>query len=194
MAGGYLLRHIQFGLVQIDRHGGGIMEEINAIGKYVDGDCIAVDGVDRIKFGPVMVPLNALLAWDGLEAEMRKCPQIELEVTHTFSGGVYIREMQIPKGIFIIGKRHRHETCNILLKGTLSVYLGDGKPVAKIAGPLIMTSEAMTRKVAYCHEDTVFLNIHPTNETDIAKLEKQFVIDEDEYLIMKGDPSCLMGL
>lgn len=170
------------------------MEETYPIEIPKDGDVVLVDSVDMIRVGEILVPLHALLAWDGLEAEMRKCPQTELVVNHTFSGGVYIREMQIPKGIFIIGKRHRHETCNILLKGTLSVYLGPGRPVNKITGPLIMTSEAATRKIAYCHDDAVFLNIHPATETDIEKLESQFVMDEDEYLTMKGEISCLTGL
>jgi len=138
-------------------------------------------GRDVIHSPQGTVALADLLSWEGLVELLESMPQADTPVEHTFSGGVYVRQMFIPAGTLIVGKRHRHETCNILLRGELSVYLGDGKPVTHVCGPLIMTSEPMTRKIAYCHQDTVFLNIHPTTETDLDKIEKQFIITEPEY-------------
>lgn len=165
----------------------------STLSNHNDGDIICYKGIDMVRSGNKVLGLGVLLAWPGLEEELKKLPQIDLPVNHTFSGGVYIREMHIPKGIFIIGKRHRHETCNILLKGTLSVFLDDGKnrPVSKVSGPLILTSEPMTRKIAFCHEDAVFLNIHPTEERDLDKIESHFIISEQEFLAYKGDAKCL---
>lgn len=160
--------------------------ETKELEKYRDGEVFCFQGTDCIKAGSELITVESILTWEGFEEEFSKLPQEELEIVHTFSGGVYIREMHIPKGIFILGKRHRHETCNILLKGTLSVYLGDGKPVVKVTGPLVMTSDPMVRKIAYCHKDTVFLNIHPTQETDIGKIEDEFIITEQEYLGIEG--------
>lgn len=159
--------------------------------KVKDGDVVCIDGIDLVKCGGKAVRLDNLLTWPALEREMRKLPQKELEVVNTFSGGVYLREMHIPAGTFIIGKRHRHETCNVLLKGTLSVYLGDNKPVVKVSGPLIMTSEPMVRKIAYCHEDAVFINLHPTTETDVEKIEQEFIVTEQEFLAIKESQLCL---
>lgn len=171
-----------------------IPREIVLAMKYVpDGQATSIRGVDFLKAANNLLPLDELLTWPGLEAYMKTLPQEKLPITHTFSGGVYIREMHIPKGIFIIGKRHRHETCNILLKGTLSVCIDNGKvgPVNKINGPVVLTSEPMVRKIAYCHEDAVFLNIHPTEETDIDKIEDEFIITEQQYLALKGENQCL---
>ena len=112
---------------------------------------------------------------------MLKLPQKEAPVFHNFSHGVYVRELHIPGDSWIMGKRHRYETCNILLKGKLSLYMGPGIPAKTIEAPLIFNSKPGTKKFAYAHKDTIFLNIHPTTETDIDKIEEEFIISEEEY-------------
>ena len=116
------------------------------------------------------------------EQYLAKLPQLPEKVDHIFSGGVYIRQLTIPEDSIIIGKRHRHETCNMLLKGEMSIYMGEGVPTQRIKGPLLFTSPPMTKKMAYCHEECIFANIHPTEETDLEKIENEFIIPEEEYL------------
>jgi hypothetical protein len=116
-----------------------------------------------------------------LETEMLKYPQAATELTHNFAEGVYVRELFIPKDTWIMGKRHRYETCNILLKGKLSLYMGKGVPAKVIEAPLIFNSKPGTKKFAYANEDTIFLNVHPTSETDVEKIEQEFIISEDEF-------------
>lgn len=116
-----------------------------------------------------------------IENEMLKHPQIDAPLTHNFADGVYVRELFIPKGSLIMGKRHRFETCNILLKGKLAMYIGKGEPSQVIEAPLIFNSKPGVKKFAFALEDTIFLNIHPTKETDVDKIEEIFIISEDEY-------------
>jgi hypothetical protein len=116
-----------------------------------------------------------------LETEMLKYPQVEAPLTHNFAEGVYVRELFIPKDTWIMGKRHRYETCNILLKGKLSLYMGKGVPAKVIEAPLIFNSKPGTKKFAYANEDTIFLNVHPTSETDVEKIEQEFIISEKEF-------------
>jgi hypothetical protein len=116
-----------------------------------------------------------------LEKAMLKLPQVETLLTHNFAEGVYVRELFIPKDTWIMGKRHRYETCNILLKGKLSLYMGKGIPAKVIEAPLIFNSKPGTKKFAFANEDTIFLNIHPTSETDVDKIEQEFIISEDEF-------------
>jgi len=120
-----------------------------------------------------------------LEREMAKCPgatEDEGNVNHIFSGGVYIRQLIMPKDTLAVGKRHRYETCNMLLKGEVSVYMGGDTPAQRIKAPFQWTSPPMTKKLVYFHEDSIFVNIHPTKETDLEKIEKHFIIPEKEYL------------
>ena len=117
-----------------------------------------------------------------LESELLKLEQVEIPIIHDFMGGVYVRQMVAPKDVLIIGKRHRHETCNILLSGKLSVYVGENEPVKHIEGPCIFKSEVGAKKMGYTHTDVIFLNIHPTTETDLDKIESEFIIPEEEYM------------
>ena len=126
-----------------------------------------------------------------LEKELLKLPQIEAPVTHNFADGVYIRELFIPKDSLIIGKRHRYETCNIVLKGDLSIYMGQDIPVKRIKAPCIFNSKPGTKKMAYTHEDTIFVNVHPTKETDLEKIENEFIISEEEFIVLEGGQKCL---
>ena len=127
-----------------------------------------------------------------VEHGMLQKEQVDIPVEHTFSGGVYIRQISIPKGTILMGKRHRHETCNILVSGELSIYMGEDIPINRVKGPFLFTSEPNTKKLAYCHENAVFMNIHPTEETDLEKIENEFIIPEKEYeLLMEGETLCL---
>ena len=40
---------------------------------------------------------------------------------HTFSDGIYVREIFIPQGMLLTGKIHKHKHPNFLLKGEVMV-------------------------------------------------------------------------
>lgn len=126
-----------------------------------------------------------------LEKEMLKWPGAEGEnpypLEHIFSGGVYIRQMTAPADSLAIGKRHRYETCNMILKGEVSVYMGEGELPKRMKAPFLFTSKPMTKKMCYFHEETIFVNLHPTKETDLEKIESHFIIPEEEYLLLYKD-------
>jgi len=131
------------------------------------------------------------------EIEARMCAmedrKIEIPVEHIFSAGVYVRQITIPAGSLVMGKRHRHATCNILLKGVLTVYTDEDMPPVTVSGPLIFTTEPCAKKFAYCHEEAVFLNVIPTDSTDPDEIEKAWIIPEDEYLMLKEGAKCLLS-
>lgn len=124
-----------------------------------------------------------------LEEDFKQLDTVQLEERHTFAENMYIRELHIPKGVMLIGKRHRHKTMNMLVKGKMTIY--DEHNTFDIEAPFYAESEAMTKKAGYAHEDSVFLNIHITNETDLDKLEKEFIITEEEFLAISGGKECL---
>ncbi len=135
----------------------------------------------------------------GLENKLKEFPQEIIPTNHEFMGGVYLRTIFIPGGTLLIGKRHRYESCNLLLSGELSVYVGDGIPAKRIKGPFFFRSEPGSKKIGYAHTDVVFINLHPTQETDLEKIEEEFIIPEAEYqlqcrtkkLLNEGDEKCL---
>lgn len=124
----------------------------------------------------------------SVQRELLKQPQVEMPLLHHFSEGVYGRELQIPKGTLLVGKVHKFETLNILLKGDMTVASIDG--VKRIQAPYIYTSAPGAKKMAYAHEDSVWLNVLPTSETDPSIIEKIFTEDEVEIEAEQEDP-CL---
>lgn len=115
---------------------------------------------------------KAIRNWEGFE-------DIELPVHHHFSNGMYVRQLDIPKGMLIVGKRHREATLNILAKGTMMIICGETR--LKIEAPYTFTSEPLSKKSMYALEDCSFMNIHKTDSTDLDEIEAQFIIPEEEF-------------
>ncbi len=111
------------------------------------------------------------------EAALLDHPQLEMPVTHRFAPGVYAREIFMPAGqggSFVLGHEHKTEHFNIVLTGRALVAM-DGN-VEEIVAPCIFKSGKGVRKALLIIEDMRWITIHPTKETDIAKLEEQLVI------------------
>ena len=111
--------------------------------------------------------------------ELKELPQVDCPVTHHFSKGVYTRETHMKKGTFAIGKKHRYKTINIIMKGKLAIYNGKDSPILHVKAPYIFISESGVQKMAYFEEDTIWLNCHSTESTNLKDIEKQFIIDDN---------------
>jgi len=126
--------------------------------------------------------LKEAIRLNNVERNLSNIEPREIPLKHHFAGGIYVREILIPADTIILGKRHRHKTCNFLVSGELSLYMGEDNPSKRVKGPMIFESEPGTRKLAYSHSDVVFMNFHPTQETDLKKIEQEFIMPEQEYI------------
>jgi hypothetical protein len=118
-----------------------------------------------------------------LEAAMLAMPehQVELRVTHHFAPGVYMRELLIPKGVMLTGKIHKTEHMNILSQGDITVWTEDG--MKRLTASTVIKSQPGIKRVGYAHEDSIWITVHPTDETDVAKIEDQVIAKSfDEFL------------
>lgn len=114
---------------------------------------------------------------------------LEANTFHHFADGVYGRELRIPAGVAVIGKMHRHSTLNILAAGELAVTTPNGPQVLK--APAIFVSPAGAKKLGVAITDCVFLNVHASHETDLARLEADLIVPDDEELMIAGEAKCL---
>jgi len=116
-----------------------------------------------------------------LEAVMKVMPQVELKVIHHFSKGVYARELYIPAGVTLIGEIHKFENLNILSKGTMIVTTEEG--MIEVSAPFTVVSPPGTKRAAHTLTDCIWTTIHGTDETDVDKIEHQFIAkSEQEWL------------
>lgn len=104
----------------------------------------------------------------------------ELPTVHHFAPGIYARELKIPAGMALTGKCHRHAHLNLLVQGDITVWIdGDMK---RIQAPLTFVSQPGTKRVGFAHTDVVWITIHPTQETDLAKIEAEVIAPADTLL------------
>jgi hypothetical protein len=118
------------------------------------------------------------LAIDRLEIETARMPQVECPTVHRFAGGVYIRETSAPAGTLVTTKIHLTEHPFMILKGEVSVWTEEDGPV-RIKAPFCGVTKPGTRRVAYVHEDTVWVTFHATDDTDVERIEKTLFLDYD---------------
>lgn len=107
-------------------------------------------------------------------------PQVGCPVEHFFGGGICIRQVTMPSGTFSIGHYQKKEHMNVMLKGRVTMLLSDGT-TKEIIAPATFTCQP-GRKIGYIHEEMVWQNIYPTNETDVEKVELEFIDKGNEFL------------
>lgn len=104
--------------------------------------------------------------------------QIDVPVQHHFAPGVYMRQMDAAAGTLVVSKMHRTEHMNILLKGSLTVATEDG--IQLMTAPCVLKSMPGTKRIGYFHEDSSWITVHPTSDTDLEKIEQQVIVPDDE--------------
>ena len=129
-----------------------------------------------------LVPISGRERILNFERELAKIPQYEFPTKHHFPAGLYAREIFIPAGYCLTGKIHRFENLNIVSRGRILIHTEEG--VEEVVAPATIVSPPGTKRIGYALEDTVWSTIlpNPTNERDIAKLEKMLVVDRYEDL------------
>lgn len=111
---------------------------------------------------------------DYLAHELSKLPQEEAPVTHRFAPGVYLREISMAADSIVIGRIHKTRHFNVLLTGSCLIAHADGTR-EELRAPMTFISEAGVQKVLYILEDMQWQTIHPTEETDLEKLDAMLV-------------------
>lgn len=111
-----------------------------------------------------------------LEQAMRELPgQIDPDdiTYHHFAYGIYLRELFMPAGSLVVGKIHRTNHLTIVARGTVKITTDDG--VQEVTGPWVFASKAGAKKAILAITDATLMNPHPTNETDLEKIEEEFI-------------------
>tara|TARA_R110001599_G_scaffold173340_2_gene365166 strand:- start:17867 stop:18391 length:525 start_codon:yes stop_codon:yes gene_type:complete len=100
-----------------------------------------------------------------LEQAMLLEDQVEIPVKHRFNGGIYAREITIPKGTLLTGRIHKFDHFDIMLSGDVTVSTDSGE-VKRLTGLNIMEGKAGKKRAGYAHEDTHWITFHCSEERD----------------------------
>lgn len=115
-----------------------------------------------------------------LEAAFLDLPQADCPITHRFAPGIYIREVRMPAGSYVIGHHHTTDHLNIMLSGHLTILNEDGTKTDLKAPQTFIAPSG--RKIAYIHEDVIWQNVFATDERDVETLESMFLDKSEAWL------------
>lgn len=125
-------------------------------------------------------------AWINKGAEMTAGPAVDAafrpfadvfpaaNIHHHFVGqdeakGVYAKELHIPAGFRLVSHAHPYDHLSILVSGEITLEVGDRWQ--KMVGPCAVTIKAGEHHTLRAYTDAVWFCIHPTDETDAAKVD-----------------------
>lgn len=119
--------------------------------------------------------INKMLEFESAIGQMpgAKFGDDACPLRHTFADGLYIREMTAPKGMLNVSKLHKTNHPYFILKGDVSVLTENG--IIRIKAPHSGITKAGTKRIVYFHEDTVWITVHATEETDLEKIEDEVI-------------------
>jgi len=120
----------------------------------------------------------------SLQSQLLELPQTECPLVHRFANGVYAREVTIPADTIVIGKIHKHEHLNILLKGEITVVTETG--TMRLSAPCTFVSPAGTKRAAITHSEVIWTNVIATESTDPEEIEREMISEDyDEIDFMQ---------
>jgi len=126
---------------------------------------------------------NELL--DDLEVAMAKLPQVECEVVHRFTEGMYIRECHIPAGTMLTSMTHKTQHPFVISQGEIMVT-SDNEGSMIYEAPYTGITEPNTRRALKALTDVIWTTFHITDETDVAEIGKAILETKDMSHILEA--------
>lgn len=129
-------------------------------------------------------PIKLVNPIQRLAAALADGPQVEMNVTHLFThdadGNVnlYTRGCLMRAGSIVISKKHKTEHPYFILKGSGHVYI-EGQGWKPFRAPASGVTKPGTVRALWIEEDTVWVTSHPTNTSDLEKIESQVIDPTD---------------
>jgi len=101
-------------------------------------------------------------------------PQVECPVTNRFAGGLYLREIFMPAGSFVIGKIHSTQHFNIIVSGECLIATTDG--VKHVRAPYTFISEPGVQKCVLNLTDVLWQTTHVTDSKDPEEIVESLTV------------------
>ena len=112
----------------------------------------------------------------SLETELLKLPQADITIEHYHAKGLYGRKMCVPKNVTLTGAIHKSEHFCMLLQGEVSV--ASNGEIIRMRAPYMFVSQPGTKRAIHAFEDSIWLNVHKTDETDLDKIENELFTND----------------
>lgn len=118
-------------------------------------------------------------------------PKPDIQVTHAFTPGLYIRTCRIPAGALLTSMMHRTEHPFVITEGRIRV-ISEHEPSVTYQAPHHGITKPGTRRMLFAEEETVWTTYHVTDETDVEKIGEQILAPNTNPLLA-GTPETGEG-
>lgn len=119
-----------------------------------------------------------ILAW---EEKAKDLPQIDIPVNHYIHGGMYGREITIPKGSIITGQIYKFDHFDIMISGDITVSTDSGE-TKRLTGFNMFKGMSGKKRAGYAHEDTHWITFHPFDGVDGDQIQDFITADTFDEL------------
>lgn len=104
----------------------------------------------------------------------RQLPQTQLPTLNFLLEGMYLRQCCIPAGTAFVGREHKKPHYFIVAKGRAVCTTDEG--VAEVYAGMIFLVKPGSQRVGITLEDSVFITVHRTKETNLEAIEADLVV------------------
>ncbi len=111
---------------------------------------------------------------DKVQEFGRRLPQQSLPTMSFLLEGMYARQCCIPAGTLFVGREHKKPHYFICAMGAASVTTESG--LKQMRAGMILMVEPGHKRMGITTEDTVFITVHRTEETDLHNIEDDLVV------------------
>ena len=103
---------------------------------------------------------------------------------HKFEGGLYTREIFMPKGHVTVSFIHKQQHPSFLMEGKVS-FINDEGRIETISAPKTVFTQVGTQRIFFIHEDTKWVCVYKTNATNVEEAEKEIYASSYKQLPQK---------
>jgi hypothetical protein len=116
---------------------------------------------------PTLPPELFAVPADVIDAALSRLPQLDLPLRNFYAPGIYGRELTIPAGTLLTGRRHKDAHLFMVHAGEITIW-GDDVPPEVVTGPHTCVGGRGARRVGYAHSDVVCTTVfrNPDNLRD----------------------------
>lgn len=93
---------------------------------------------------------------------------------HRHMAGIYMRELTMPPGSVIVGKRHAQEHAVMMTKGECVVVTERGQET--LVAPCTFISPAGEKRALFIIEETTWVTVHRTDAEGMEAIEQDLIL------------------
>jgi len=136
---------------------------------------------------------SQMISMEGVVLHHTKEMEETMPLKHHIKDGIYTREVFMPKGMLVLSFIHKVNHPSFFLSGEMSI-LTDKAEIKRIKAPMVVQTEIGTQRVAYIHEDSVWVCTYRTDAKTVEEAEKEVFIEDynelSEYVIKEKKKLC----